>query len=81
MQTRLTAGLLLGRTVDGAVVDELVQAAGRVGQVLGDGRRERGLAVVDVANGADVHVGLVAVELGLGHGAGWGRGGANKRQV
>jgi hypothetical protein len=38
------------------------------GQDLGDGSRERRLAVVDVADGADVDVRLGALELGLRHG-------------
>ena len=38
-----------------------------LGLALGDRRRERGLAVVDVADRPDVHVGLVALELLLTH--------------
>ena len=58
--------LLLGRLVD------LVERGERdvgvlLGQDLGDGRRERGLAVVDVPHRPDVDVGLRALELLLGH--------------
>ena len=56
---------LLGRVVDrveGAVLGLALQ-----GQVLGDGRGERRLAVVDVADRADVDVRLGALELLLGH--------------
>src|SRR6185369_7430612 len=38
-----------------------------VGLTLGDRGRERGLAVVDMAHRADVHVGLRALELLLRH--------------
>jgi hypothetical protein len=34
---------------------------------LGDGRGQRRLAMVDVTDGADVEMGLVALELGLRH--------------
>jgi len=64
------AGALLGRLVDGAVVDEGVEGAARDGvglrQDLGDRRRKRGLAVVDVADGADVDVGLAVTGGGVG---------------
>ena len=56
---------LLGRVVDrveGAVLGRALQ-----GQVLGDRRGQRRLAVVDVADRADVHVRLGALELLLGH--------------
>ncbi len=56
---------LLGRVIDrieGAVLRVALE-----GQVLGDGRRQAGLAMVDVTDGADVDVGLVALELLLGH--------------
>ena len=56
---------LLGRVVDG--VEGAVLGLALEGQVLGDGRRQAGLAVVDVTDGADVDVGLVALELLLGH--------------
>ena len=39
-----------------------------LGENLGDGRSQRGLAMVDVANGADVYMRLRAIELFLGHG-------------
>ena len=54
---RDAAGLLLGSVVD------LLEGAGLpavlLGQHLGDGRGQRGLAVVDVTDGADVDVRLV----------------------
>ena len=56
---------LLGRVVDrveGAVLGLALQA-----EVLGDGSGERRLAVVDVADRADVDVRLGALELLLGH--------------
>ena len=56
---------LLGRVVDRierAVLGRALQA-----QVLADGRGQTRLAVVDVADGADVDVRLVALELLLGH--------------
>ena len=56
---------LLGRVVDG--VEGAVLRLALEGQVLGDGRRERRLAMVDVTDGADVDVGLGALELLLGH--------------
>src|SRR3954464_3345540 len=58
---------LFGRVVDrveGAVLGLALQR-----QVLGDGGGERRLAVVDVADRADVDVRLVALELLLGHAA------------
>ena len=62
---RDAALLLLRRVVD------LLEAAGLtavgVGEHLRDGGRERGLAVVDVTDGADVDVRLVALELLLRH--------------
>src|SRR3954469_1044907 len=62
---RDAARLLLRRVVD------LVEGAGlpsvRVGEHLGDGRREGRLAMVDVTDGADVHMRLVALELLLCH--------------
>ncbi|KAI3479847.1 hypothetical protein L1887_58094 [Cichorium endivia] len=61
-----TTGTLLGGLVDGGIVDKLAGTLSLV-EGLGDGGGERGLAVVDVADGADVHVGLGALELaGLG---------------
>ena len=56
---------LLGRVVDrveGAVLGLALQ-----GEVLGDRRGQRRLAVVDVADRADVDVRLGALELLLGH--------------
>ncbi|MPN06868.1 hypothetical protein SDC9_154125 [bioreactor metagenome] len=38
------------------------------GQVLGDGGGQSGLAVVHVADGADINVGLCSFKLLLGHG-------------
>jgi hypothetical protein len=35
--------------------------------MLGDGGGQRGLAVVDMTNGPDVHVRLLALKLLLGH--------------
>src|SRR5262249_59545959 len=57
--------LLLRRLVDLVEGGEVGQAL--VGEDLGDGRRQRGLAVVDVADRADVHVRLGPLELLLGH--------------
>ncbi len=57
-------------TLLGGVVDRVEGPIGRAaleGEVLGDGRRQARLAVVDVTDGADVDVGLVALELLLGH--------------
>ena len=54
----------------GGVVDRVERAVRRLaleGQVLADGRGQAGLAVVDVADGADVDVRLGALELLLGH--------------
>ena len=62
--------LLLGRLVD--LVERLELGAARValGQDLGDRRGQGGLAVVDVTHRPDVEMGLVALELLLGHGRG-----------
>ncbi len=57
---------LFGRVVDrieGAVLGRALE-----GEVLGDGRGQARLAMVDVADRADVDVRLVALELLLGHG-------------
>ncbi len=51
-----TTSLLLRGSVNGGVVTEL--GATSLGEDLGDSSGKRGLAVVDVANGTDVHVGL-----------------------
>src|SRR5579884_1784324 len=56
---------LLGGVVDGLEGPVLRLALQR--EVLGDRRRQARLAVVDVPDGADVHVGLGALELLLGH--------------
>ena len=57
---------LLGRVVDRVeVADSGVRAL--LGEHLRDRRRQRRLAVVDVTNGADVHMRLIALELLLGH--------------
>ena len=58
--------LLLGRLVD--LVEVRDRAAGpRLGEHLRDRRGQRGLAMVDVPDGADVQVRLVALELLFGH--------------
>ena len=57
---------LLGRLVDVGIVDE-GRAAG-LGEHLGDGGRERRLAVIDVPDGADVAVRLRPLEFRLRHG-------------
>ena len=57
---------LLGGVVDR--VEGAVLGLALEGQVLGDRRGQRRLAVVDVADRADVHVRLGALELLLGHG-------------
>ena len=56
---------LLGGVVD--LVEVAVLGLALEGEVLGDGRRQGRLAVVDVTDGADVDVGLGALELLLGH--------------
>ena len=56
---------LLGSVVDG--VEGAVLGLALEGEVLGDGRRQGRLAMVDVTDGADVDVGLGALELLLGH--------------
>src|SRR6201989_2406108 len=57
--------LLFRRRIDRAVVLELAAEALRAD--LGQGSRERGLAVVDVTDGADVDVRLLTFELTLCH--------------
>jgi len=59
---------LLRSGVDAAEVAGLVEVRVLVGQDLGDRSGQRGLAVVDVTDGADVDVRLAALELGLRHG-------------
>src|SRR5690606_31518326 len=60
---------LLGRVVDG--VEGAGLAPVLLGEHLRDGRGERGLPVVDVADGPDVDVGLRALERLLCHGWWW----------
>ena len=62
---RDAAGLLLRSVVD--LVEGPRLAAVCLGEHLGDGRRQRRLAVVDVTDGADVDMRLVALELLLRH--------------
>src|SRR5690606_5523340 len=50
----------------GSVVD-LLEALLVFGEGVGDRRGQGGLAVVDVTDGADVYVRLIALELLLGH--------------
>ena len=65
-RNRDAARLLFRRLVD--LIVRGVGRAARLGQNLGDRRRQRRLAMVDVTDGADVAVRLVAVELLFGHG-------------
>ena len=58
---------LLGSLVDVLEGGEVSLAALGLGENLGDGGRQRGLAVVDVADGADVNMRLCTLELFLGH--------------
>jgi hypothetical protein len=62
---RDAARLLLGGLVDGVVGAEAGHAAR--GQRLGDGRGQRGLAMVDVPDRAHVHVRLGALKDLLAH--------------
>src|SRR5690606_1907983 len=62
-----TALALLGRLVDLVERRRLVEVGVLVVQNLGDGRRQRGLAVVDVTDRADVDVRLGPLELRLRH--------------
>src|SRR5690606_3009236 len=62
---RDAASLLFRRRVDRVVRLEL--ATGTLGADLGRRGGRRGLAMVNVADGADVHVRLGALELTLGH--------------
>src|SRR5690349_272615 len=64
---RDTALPLLGRLVDLVERRRLVQGGELVVQDLRDGRRQRGLAVVDVTDRADVDVRLGPLELRLRH--------------
>ena len=61
------AGLLLGGVVDRLKRPHLGAVAELVVEHLGDGRGQRRLAMVDVTDGADVDMGLIALELGLRH--------------
>ena len=61
----VAAALRLGRLGDLVVRDELRPAL--VGRHLGERRGQRGLAVVDVPDGADVHVRFAAIEFFFGH--------------
>ena len=56
---------LLGSLVDAGVV--LILGLALQSQILGDGGGQGGLAVVHVADGADVYVGLVALKFCLSH--------------
>ena len=60
---RDTTSLLLGSLVDAGVIHEVGVAL--QSQVLGDGGSQSGLAVVNVTDGADVHMRLRTVELCL----------------
>ncbi len=64
---RDATSLFLGSLVDLIEGRSLVQVGECIRENLGDGRRRRGLAVVDVTNGADVHVRLRPLELRLRH--------------
>ena len=64
---RDTALTLLGSLVDVLELGELSGVGITIGQDLGDRRGQRGLAMVDVTHGAHIDVGLIALELGLGH--------------
>ena len=54
-------------TIDNAPEERERGGAARLREHLGDGRGQRRLAVVDVADGAHVHVRLRPLELCLGH--------------
>ena len=62
---RDTTRLLLGSLIDGVVGLKLGLA--REGQVLGDGGGQGGLAVVNVADGADVDMRLGSFKFLLSH--------------
>ena len=64
---RYPAGLLLGRVVDRVEGPHLGAVPVLIVEHLGDGRGQRRLAMVDVTDGADVHMGLVTLEVGLRH--------------
>src|SRR5258708_6959155 len=61
-----SARLFFRRVVDGVERAELVFGI-VFRQHLGDGGRQRGLAVIDVTDGPDVYVRLAAIEFFLGH--------------
>ena len=63
---RDTAFLFFGGGVDAVVSHGLGLA--RLGQDGGDGSRQRGFAVIDVANGANVHVRFGSLKFVLSHG-------------
>ena len=56
---------LFGSLVDGAVIGVL--SAAHQSEILGDRSGQRGLAVVDVTDGANVYMGLSALEFLLSH--------------
>ena len=64
---RDTALALFGRLVDVLEAGELRGLGIAVREDLGDRRGQGCLPMVDVSHGSHVHVGLVALELGLGH--------------
>jgi hypothetical protein len=64
-RNRNTAGTLLRSLVNVCKVHEVSKTTVRLH--LGDCCRERGLTVVNVTNGPDVHMRLVAYELFLSH--------------
>ena len=64
---RDTTSLLFGSLVDLIEREALVEGRVLIVQHLRDGRRQRGLTVVDVTDGADIHVRLGPLELRLRH--------------
>src|SRR5579872_772255 len=60
------AGLFLGRVVDGVETAELHLGI-VLAQHLGDGRRQSGLAVIDVPDGPDIDVRLGTIKFFLCH--------------
>jgi len=62
---RDTTSLLFGGLIDGSVVLELGLAL--QSQILGDSGGQSGLAVVNMADGADVNMGLGSFKLLLSH--------------
>ena len=63
---RYASRLLLGSVVDLVKCLDLAGAKVIV-EHLADGGRQRRLAMVDVTDGPDVHMGFIALELGLSH--------------